>query len=101
MRRLNKVQLVAVILLLTLSLTGCSTDSMSNTDMFTRIDEDKSGKLSIDGTDYNYYYLTDTRVVYVGNLTGRNWDVATSAISENGNYFKYNVEKQMVEEIIK
>jgi hypothetical protein len=96
--------LASLTALLTLALTGCGNYATEGGDgIFAKITKDKSGTLDVNTDCYHYYYLMDTGIVYAGFISnggGGLFDAITPAISENGNYYRYNRKKRQVEEVV-
>lgn len=106
--RMQKKSFTVAILLSMLLLVGCGTSAdiysiELGKGAFMEITVDNAGILTTDADDYRYYFLKDTKIVYVGYLTGGVGlkDVLTPVITEQGNYCKYDVEKGQVVEIKK
>ena len=81
-------------------------DTADGKGLFVKIEKDYSGTLSTNTSNYHYYYLKDTGIVYVGFISSSgigysDVDVTTEVVSPNGNYYLYDVEKQEVVEINK
>ena len=95
---------ILIVTVMLIMLAGCSSsDSTAGKRLFAKIEIDYSKTLTTNTNSYHYYYLKDTGIVYVGflNSTGfSNSDVITPVISPNGNYYRYDVEEQMVVEIV-
>lgn len=110
----KRLILLCSIALLGLAVIGCGNDSAATPDdscisvngngLFVLITEDRSNVLTVDGnSDYHhYYYLRDTRIVYVGYISEAGisrTESVTPVISENGNYYHYDVKKQQAVEV--
>lgn len=107
--------LLCSIALLGLTVIGCDDDdneanssescaSVSNNDLFVLITEDKSDTLTVNSNNYHhYYYLRDTGIVYAGLIAPEtvksDSEFISPVISENGNYYRYDVEKLRVVEV--
>ena len=106
-----KKNIMVVILLMLLLMTGCGNSASKykyTTDdgkgLFAIITVDNAGIITTETSCYHYYYLKDTKVVYVGYLSPSGIgqaDVITPVITENGNYYRYDIEKKQVVEIEK
>ena len=95
-------------ILLLVSVSGCGDTSLQyNTEdgkgLFVEIKTDNAGILSTNTDCYHYYYLKDTKTVYVGYIskygTIANSDCITPVVTGNGNYCIYDTEKKQVVEI--
>lgn len=78
--------------------------SVSDNDLFVLITEDKSDTLTVNSNNYHhYYYLRDTGIVYAGLIAPEtvksDSEFISPVISENGNYYRYDVEKLRVVEV--
>lgn len=106
--------LLCSIALLGLTVIGCDDDNEANSsescasvrdnDLFVLITEDKSNTLTVNSNNYHhYYYLRDTGIVYAGliapNTVKSDSEFVSPAISEHGNYYRYDVEKLRVVEV--
>lgn len=96
-----------IVTVMLIMLVGCSSsDSYTTADgkgLFVKIEIDYSKTLTTNTSCYYYYYLKDTGIVYVGfiNSLGNGYtDTVSPVISPNGNYYLYDVEEQMVVEIV-
>lgn len=104
-----KKNIMVVILLMLLLMTGCGNSASKymtddKKELFTFITVDNAGIITTEASCYHYYYLKDTKVVYVGYLSPSGMgqaDVITPVITENGNYYRYDIEKKQVVEIEK
>lgn len=110
----KRLILLCSITLLGLAVIGCGNDSAATSDdscvsvngdgLFVLITEDKSDTLTVNSNNYHhYYYLRDTGIVYVGcisaNTVDKDIEFISPVISENGNYYRYDAEKQQVIEV--
>lgn len=97
--------LLSIILMLTI--TGCRNqlgayDTEDGNGLFVKITTDNANILTTGASRYYYYYLKDTKVVYVGYIPPAgdgNYNFITPVITENGNYCRYDTEKKQVIEI--
>lgn len=97
-----------IVTVMLIMLVGCSDSDYYNTaegkGLFAIIEIDYSKTLTTNTYLYHYYYLKDTGVVYVGWIDrfgfNKYSDTVSPVISPNGNYYRYDVEEQMVVEIV-
>lgn len=103
----QNIIIIMLVVLLTTAVTGCgdSSDAYNTEDgkgLFAEITTDNADILTTETSCYHYYYLKDTKIVYVGYIgkSGMgNSDCITPVITENGNYLRYDTEKKQVVEI--
>lgn len=97
------VALFSVIAGFTLSAKTSSSVEHTGGDLFVKIKNDNAKILTTSSGNYHYYYLKDTKIVYVGYLgvltLGSSQDCIAPVVSANGHYYRYNVDDQMVEEV--
>lgn len=96
-----------IVTVMMIMLVGCSDSDYYNTakgkGLFAKIEIDYSKTLTTNTSAYYYYYLKDTGIVYAGFISANGLgraDVIAPVISPNGNYYRYDVEEQMVVEIV-
>lgn len=98
-------------MIIVMLLTGCgvpvaevdiSEQEATKNYAFTQIEEDNSGTLTMGTQEALYYYLNDTKIVYVGFTSASVYSGSNNfspVISENGKYLKYDEEKKEVVEV--
>ena len=86
-----------------LSLTACDSSALEDGNgVFVKITVDNANILTMSTSAwaaYHYYYLRDTKVVYVGLASGSHSDFISPVISPDVNYYGYDTESEKVIEI--